>query len=69
MEKPNDKQGKPPIVDNKPTPVSLAATLLGPILAAEPSRPSSADVVRRLFELADAISAEQKKRAAGRSKP
>ena len=65
MEKPMDKQ-KSQVPDNKPTPAHLAATVIGPLLAAEGKSPSPADVARRLFELADAISAEQKKRAAAR---
>ena len=51
---------------NKPTPVALAATVIGPLLAAEGKSPNAQEVARRLFELADAISAEQKKRAAAR---
>jgi hypothetical protein len=45
--------------------LNISANLLGSILAAESKRPTSidfADIARQLFDLADAIQTEEKKR-------
>lgn len=42
--------------------LNISANLLGPILAAESNRPTSAEIAQQLFDLADAIRAEDKKR-------
>ena len=44
--------------------LQLAASILGPLIAAEGAKPQSAEVAQRLFELAAAIEAQAKQQPA-----
>ena len=46
--------------------LQIAATLLGPTLAAEPVKAEPTEIAKRLFELADAIQTEVKLRTPAR---
>ena len=47
--------------------LQLAATLLGPLLAAEATKASPIEAAKRLFEFADAIKTQAKLKPAARS--